>query len=82
MIVADLDCRTFVEQVTAYLEGALSPDAAQDFIDHVPLCEGCEGYLDQIRRTQQALADLPADGLPDDTRSALLAAFQRRATNS
>ncbi len=82
MVVADLDCQMFVEQVTAYLEGALSPDAEQAFIDHVALCDGCEGYLDQIRRTQQALSNLPTNALPDDTRSALLAAFQRRATNS
>ncbi|GAA1673048.1 hypothetical protein GCM10009745_14940 [Kribbella yunnanensis] len=78
----ELECRTFVEQVTAYLEGALSPEAEQTFIDHLPLCTGCENYLDQMQRTQQALSNLPADGLPDDTRSALLAAFQRRATNS
>ncbi|MFB6723291.1 anti-sigma factor family protein [Kribbella sp. NPDC056345] len=77
-----LECRTFVEQVTAYLEGTLSPDAEQAFIAHISRCDGCEGYLDQIRQTQQALSNLPADGLPDDTRSALLAAFQRRATNS
>ncbi|MFC9688483.1 anti-sigma factor family protein [Kribbella sp. NPDC056951] len=78
----ELECRTFVEQVTAYLEGALSPEAQQAFIDHLPLCTGCESYLDQIRSTQQALSNLPADGLPDDTRSALLTAFQRRATSS
>ena len=80
--MADLDCRRFVEQVTAYLEGTLSPEADQDFLDHLALCDGCERYLDQIRQTQQVLGDLPPDTLPDDKRAALLAAFQRRATNS
>ncbi len=76
--MSDLECREFVEQVTAFLEGALSTEAEQDFVDHLALCDGCERYLDQIRRTSQALTDLPADALPGDARSALLNAFRDR----
>lgn len=74
--MSELDCREFVEQVTAYLDGALGTDAEQDFIGHLTLCDGCERYLDQIRQTSQALNDLPADALPGDARSALLNAFR------
>lgn len=79
--MSELDCREFVEQVTAYLDGALGADAEQHFIDHLALCDGCERYLDQIRQTSQALNDLPADALPGDAlpgdaRSALLNAFR------
>lgn len=76
--MSDLDCREFVELVTAYLEGDLSTAAEQDFIDHLALCDGCERYLDQMRQTTQALTDLPADALPGDARSALLNAFRSR----
>ena len=76
--MSDLECREFVEQVTSYLEGDLSTAAEQDFIDHLALCDGCERYLEQMRQTTQALADLPADSLPGDARSALLNAFRSR----
>jgi anti-sigma factor RsiW len=73
-----LDCRDFVEQVTLFLDGALAPEAEQDMIDHLALCDGCERYLDQMRQTARALADLPADSLPGATRSTLLDAFRTR----
>jgi predicted anti-sigma-YlaC factor YlaD len=76
--MSDLDCREFVELVTAYLEGSLAEQAEQDFIDHLALCDGCGRYLDQMRHTAQALTDLPADALPGDARSALLNAFRSR----
>lgn len=76
--MSDLDCRTFVEQVTAYLEGTLTPEGERAFIDHLALCDGCERYLDQIRRTTQTLTELPAGELPGDARSALLNAFRDR----
>ena len=83
-----MNCQEFVEQVTAFLEGAMSPDAERDFIDHLAQCDGCEHYLDQLRRTSQALQSLtadalaadtlPRDALPGDARSALLDAFRDR----
>jgi predicted anti-sigma-YlaC factor YlaD len=73
-----LDCRTFVEQVTLFLDGALEPEAEQDLIDHLALCDGCERYLDQMRQTARTLANLPADALPGDARSTLLDAFRSR----
>ena len=76
--MSELECREFVEQVTAFLEGALSAEAEQDFIDHLPLCDGCGRYLEQMRQTAQALTDLPADALSADARSALLNAFRTR----
>lgn len=76
--MSDLDCREFVELVTSHLEGSMDPQAEQDFIDHLALCDGCERYLEQMRQTAQALTDLPADALPGDARSALLNAFRSR----
>lgn len=76
--MSELECREFVEQVTAFLEGALSAEAEQDFIDHLALCDGCGRYLEQMRQTAQALTGLPADALPGDARSALLNAFRTR----
>jgi anti-sigma factor RsiW len=74
--MSDLECREFVERVTAFLEGTLGPEAEQDLVDHLALCDGCERYLDQIRATSRALTDLPAGDLSGDARSALLNAFR------
>lgn len=76
--MSDLDCREFVELVTSYLEGSMDAQAEQDFVDHLALCDGCERYLDQVRRTSESLVELPGDPIATDTRSALLDAFRSR----
>jgi anti-sigma factor RsiW len=76
--VNELECRQFVEQVTAYLERALTPAEEQAFVDHLADCDGCERYLDQIRRTTRALETLPADALTPESRAALLDTFRAR----
>ncbi|WP_432935547.1 anti-sigma factor family protein [Kribbella sp. CA-253562] len=72
----ELECRQFVEQVTAYLERALTPAEEQAFVDHLADCDGCDRYLDQIRRTAQALEALPADALTPESRATLLETFR------
>lgn len=76
--MTDLVCQEFVEQVTAFLEGTLDAGAERRFVDHLSLCDGCDRYLDQIRRTVDALGGLPAADLSPEARSTLLAAFRRR----
>jgi anti-sigma factor RsiW len=71
-----MDCNEFVELVTAYLEGQLDRDTQRRFVDHLAECDGCDRYLDQIRRTIRSLGHLPADGIDDQARDRLLAAFR------
>jgi anti-sigma factor RsiW len=79
-VTEPLDCIEFVELVTAYLDDVLDPAERQRVLDHLDLCDGCSTYLEQIRTTIRAVADLPApDGLPDAGRERLLAAFRRQA---
>jgi len=71
-------CRQFVEDVTAYLEGAL-PDAVVVLVDlHLADCPHCREYLAQMRRTVEmtgALTEHDVDTMPDDVRRRLLRAF-------
>ncbi len=54
-----LVCREFVELVTDYLEGAL-PDAQRvRFEAHLAECEGCTGYLEDMRRLIGTLDRVP-----------------------
>jgi hypothetical protein len=75
--VNELECRQFVEQVTAYLERALTPAEEQAFVGHLTDCDGCDRYLDQVRQTTQALHSLPADALSPESRATLLNTFRR-----
>jgi anti-sigma factor RsiW len=76
--VNDLDCQHFVEQVTSFLEGGLNPDDEARFLAHLPLCDGCERYLDQIRQTIHALDELPTAPLSAEARTNLLDSFRTR----
>jgi anti-sigma factor RsiW len=69
-------CDEFVELVTAYLENELDQTTAQRFVEHLALCEGCDRYLDQIRRTIDELGHLPEERLSPQARSDLLGAFR------
>jgi anti-sigma factor RsiW len=74
--VAALTCQEFVELVTDYLEGRMSPAGRARFERHLALCGGCQAYLDQMRETLAALGRLPQEELSGEARDALLAAFR------
>lgn len=76
--MSDLNCDEFVELVTAYLDGALDAQTHRRVTAHLTACDGCDRYLEQLRRTIRALGHLPADGVSEPARSALLAAFRDR----
>lgn len=70
-------CREFVELVTEYQEGALAPDVEAAVRAHLALCDHCAEYLAQMRRTSEALRDVPPPTLPPHVRAELLEVFTR-----
>lgn len=70
-----MNCKTFVELVTAYLEGPLSARDRDAFEEHLRLCPGCETYLDQFRTTISLLGQLPEESISAGARARLLTAF-------
>lgn len=46
-----ITCADSIELVTDYLDSALSESDLDDFETHLSLCEGCQVFLDQIRKT-------------------------------
>jgi anti-sigma factor RsiW len=76
-----VNCDELVELVTAYLDGALAPEAERRVTGHLAGCDGCTTYVAQFRATVDALGHLPADQvaeLPGPARESLLAAFRRK----
>jgi hypothetical protein len=74
----DMSCNELVELVTDFLEGALDLETERRFVDHLAQCDGCDLYLDQVRKTIVVVGGQPSEPLPEETRAALLAAFRDR----
>ena len=70
-----MNCETFVELVTAYLEDQLPPEERAAFEEHLGLCPGCDTYLDQFRTTISLLGRLPEESISSGARTRLLDAF-------
>ena len=71
-----LVCREFVELVTGYLEGTL-PERDRARMDaHLAECDGCTGYLEDMRRLVGTLHETPEPPPDGATRDALLRAFR------
>lgn len=72
-----LVCREFVELVTDYLEGGLPETERLRFEAHLAECDGCEGYLDDLRSVATTLQHAPEPAPPNaETREVLLRAFR------
>jgi anti-sigma factor RsiW len=69
-------CQEVVELITDYLEGQLDETTRTELEAHLPLCEGCDEYLRQMRTTIQALGHVPLDSLSETAQADLLAAFR------
>jgi hypothetical protein len=71
-----LSCREVVELTTDYLEHALPTAEASLFEQHLNFCDGCERYLDQMRKTIATVGRPRESDVPAHARAQLLAAFQ------
>jgi predicted anti-sigma-YlaC factor YlaD len=75
----DLPCAIFVEMVTDYLDGTISPDMRARVEDHLSICPGCTSILEQIRHVIKLAGQLSEEdvvALPDADREQLMAAFR------
>jgi anti-sigma factor RsiW len=71
-----MNCRTLVELVTEYLEGALPADGRALVDAHLAGCDGCTAYLEQMRTTIRLTGVLMDEQIPAGARDALLNAFR------
>jgi hypothetical protein len=71
-----ITCQRLVELASDYLERALSTDDAELFEQHLTYCEGCERYVDEIRRTIGIGGRLREDEVPAATMERLLGEFR------
>jgi anti-sigma factor RsiW len=70
-----LVCREFVQLVTDYLEGVLPDDQRLRFEAHLAECDGCTGYLEDLRLVSASLHTVPLAAPDTHTREVLVRAF-------
>lgn len=75
IIPGRISCREVVEIVTAYLDGALSPEESARMEEHLKLCGHCAAYVEQIRTTARLAAAATAELDLHPDRAELLRAF-------
>jgi len=71
-----MTCAQLVELVTTFLEGGLDAETEALFIEHLAVCDGCETYVDQMRRTIAEVGQVEPESLSNETRDRLLEAFR------
>jgi anti-sigma factor RsiW len=75
----DLECKDFVELVTAYLDGALPVDLRVRVDEHLGTCDGCQNVLDQWRTVialAGQLSDADVENTDEVTRDRLVSMFR------
>ena len=68
-------CSECTTLITEYLEETLDDDTRVTFERHLEICPGCVAYMESIRLTVAALADVPEPADPH-VREHLLAAYR------
>jgi anti-sigma factor RsiW len=71
-----MNCRTIVELVTDYLEGALPAEERAAIEAHLAGCDGCAAHLEQMRTTIRLTGMLAEEQIPLETRQALRGVFR------
>ena len=72
----ELACIEVVEVVTDYLEGTMPARKRRLLEQHLTACDGCDAYLEQMRRTIETTGRLRAEDVPPELEERLLGAFE------
>jgi len=71
-----ISCQEVVELVGDYLERSLPPDETTLFEQHLNFCDGCDWYVEQLRRTVETVGEIREEDVPPEAKERLLSAFR------
>jgi anti-sigma factor RsiW len=71
-----ISCQEVVELVNDYLERSLPPHEATLFEQHLNFCDGCDWYLEQLKRTVETVGEIREEHVPAEAKERLLSAFR------
>ncbi len=64
-------CKEVIRQLSAFLDGELAHDLAQELSRHLECCEDCHIVVDTCRKTVEIYCNAEPLPLPDDVRARL-----------
>jgi anti-sigma factor RsiW len=71
-----ITCQEVVELVSDYLERSLPPDETTLFEQHLNFCDGCDWYVEQLKRTVETVGEIREEDVPAEAKERLLSAFR------
>ncbi|MGO9972447.1 MAG: zf-HC2 domain-containing protein [Solirubrobacteraceae bacterium] len=80
--VDEVTCQEFVELITDYFEGTLTPRTQGLVEEHLVMCDWCVIYAEQMQTTLASLRDLQSEPSIGEPSAAVLAALQNRRDRS
>jgi anti-sigma factor RsiW len=80
--VDEVTCQEFVELITDYFEGALTPRTQGLVEEHLVMCDWCVTHAEQMQATVASLRGLQSEPSIGEPSAAVLAALQKRRDRS
>ena len=71
-------CKHLLKELTDYLDGSLESDVRTQLEAHLAKCPNCWVVCDTTRKTIQVYKGMEPYPLPDDVKSRLMKALERR----
>jgi anti-sigma factor (TIGR02949 family) len=75
-------CKHLLRELTDYLDGSLEAEVRVQLEAHLAKCPNCWVELDTIKKTIQVFKGMDPYPLPDDVKSRLMKALQKRCGQS
>ena len=77
-----LTCKDFLQDLSDYLDETCSQDLRKELEKHVSECPNCWVVVDTTKRTIQVYKGMEPQPIPDNVKSRLMAALQRKMSAS
>jgi predicted anti-sigma-YlaC factor YlaD len=69
-------CEEVVALASEYLDGAMAAERMTAFELHLNFCDGCSGFVDQVRTTAAMAHASTAEQISEEMKAQLLLAFR------
>lgn len=77
-----LTCKQFLQELNDYLDPNTDPDIRSHLESHVNKCPNCFVIVDTTKKTLQVYKGMEPQSIPDDVKSRLLKALDRKMAAS
>jgi hypothetical protein len=71
-------CKQFLQELNVYLDETVDPETKRQWQSHVDECPNCFVIVDTTKKTLQVYKGMEPQPIPDDVRSRLWEALEKR----